>query len=142
MAACAAVPAARARQGAPVPHLEFGQRELRYNPVTERWYDARSTRSRPGFHPRARGFHPTVLEDCIVSDEEPVRIVLTPEQREVVKRLSGQHVEAIELSPDEEKNGPDKQGGPLRFRWRLSAATGIPRQAWVEDEEGSGKKKQ
>jgi hypothetical protein len=82
------------------------------------------------------------LEDCIVSDEEPVRIVLTPEQREVVKRLSGQHVEAIELSPDAEKNETDAQSGPLRFRWRLSAATGIPRHAWVEDEEDSGKKQQ
>lgn len=64
--------------------------------------------------------------------EEPVRIVLTPEQREIVKRLSGQHVEAIELGPDESEAKEPKQGGVLRFLWRLSAATGIPRQKWVE----------
>ncbi len=71
--------------------------------------------------------------------EEPVRIVLTPEQREVVRRLSGQHVEALELEPDPEPapaTDPNKKpGGVLRFRWRLSAATGIPRQAWLPDEE-------
>ena len=71
--------------------------------------------------------------------EEPVRIVLTPEQREVVRRLSGQHVEALELEPDPEPAQPadpnKKPGGVLRFRWRLSAATGIPRQAWLPDEE-------
>lgn len=64
-------------------------------------------------------------------DQDPVRIVLTPEQRELVRRLSGQHVEAIELEPDDAK----KTGGPLQFRWRLSAATGIPRQAWIEEDQ-------
>ena len=63
-------------------------------------------------------------------DLEPVRIVLTPEQRELVKRVSGQHVEAIELEADDTK----QQGGPLRFLWRLSDATGIPRRAWTSDD--------
>ena len=62
-----------------------------------------------------------------MAEQEPVRIVLTPEQRKQVRRLSGQVVEALELEPDEKK----KVGGPLRFLWRLSAATGIPRQAWM-----------
>jgi len=66
-----------------------------------------------------------------VSEEQPVRIVLTPEQRETLHRLSGQHVDAIEVTPDEVKKG----GGPLRFLWRLSAASGIPRQAWTNDDE-------
>jgi hypothetical protein len=65
----------------------------------------------------------------IMSDQEPVRIVLTAEQRELVKRLSGQHVDAIDVAPDDMKKG----GGPLRFFWRLSAATGIPRQAWGDE---------
>ena len=65
--------------------------------------------------------------------EEPVRIVLTPEQREVVLRMSGQNIDAIELTPD----GEDKTGGPLRLLWRLSAATGIPRQRWFKPEPGS-----
>ena len=72
-----------------------------------------------------------------MTEEEPVRLVLTPEQREIVKRLSGQHVEAIELEPEKPAaneaptNEPPKKG-VLRFLWRLSAATGIPRQRWVE----------
>lgn len=66
-----------------------------------------------------------------MSEEKPVRIVLTTEQRETLHRLSGQHVDAIEVTPDEAKKG----GGPLRFLWRLSGATGIPRQAWTKDDE-------
>ena len=62
--------------------------------------------------------------------DEPVRIVLTPEQREVLLRLSGQNIEAIELKPD----APDKGSGVLRLLWRLSAATGIPRQTWSKSE--------
>ncbi len=66
--------------------------------------------------------------------EEPIRIVLTPEQREVVHRMSGKHVEAIELSPDET---PGQTGAPLKFLWRLSAASGIPRLKWDDGDEGS-----
>jgi hypothetical protein len=61
-----------------------------------------------------------------MADEEPVRIVLTPEQRETVMRLSGQNIDAIELTPDDVKKG----GGPINLLWRLSEATGIPRQRW------------
>ena len=61
--------------------------------------------------------------------QEPIRIVLTPEQREQVLRASGQHAEMVELTPDSDKGG---KGGVLRFLWRLSAATGIPRQEWVQ----------
>ena len=73
-----------------------------------------------------------------MAEEEPVRIVLTDEQREVVRRLSGQHVEAIELKAEDSQ----AKGGVMRFLWRLSGATGIPRQAWVTDDEsqdGGGK---
>lgn len=73
--------------------------------------------------------------------ELPVRIVLTPEQREVVKRLSGQHVEAIELTPEQPDAAEPSRGGPLRFLWRLSQATGIPRQAWMTAEEQKGDSK-
>lgn len=66
-----------------------------------------------------------------MAEEQPVRIVLTPEQRETVRRLSGQQIDAIELTPDDVKQG----GGPLRFLWRLSASSGIPRQAWGTDDE-------
>lgn len=73
--------------------------------------------------------------------EPPVRIVLTPEQREVVKRLSGQHVEAIELASDQPETTSPPTGGPLRFLWRLSQATGIPRQAWITETDKEGESK-
>ena len=66
----------------------------------------------------------------MAQEGEPVRIVLTPEQREIVQRLSGQNFEAIELEADE----PDKPSGTLRFLWRRSASSGIPRQEWVADD--------
>ena len=76
----------------------------------------------------------------MAEEEEPVRLVLTPEQREIVRRLSGQHVEAIELEPetpakDEAPTNEPPKKGVLRLLWRLSAATGIPRQAWLPGEE-------
>ena len=68
-----------------------------------------------------------------MADEDPVRIVLTPEQREAVRRLSGQNIDAIELTPDDVKKG----GGPINLLWRLSEATGIPRQRWFTRGPGS-----
>jgi hypothetical protein len=74
----------------------------------------------------------------MADQEEPVRIVLTPEQREVVKRMSGKYVEAIELEPDQTEK--KKESGILKFRWRLSAATGIPRQIWGGDDDEAREK--
>ena len=71
-----------------------------------------------------------------MSEEKPVQIVLTPEQREMVRRMSGQNIDAIELEPDATK----KDGGALKFVWRLSNASGIPRQRWADDEEEEPKK--
>jgi len=71
-----------------------------------------------------------------MSEQEPVRIVLTPEQREQVRRVSGQVVDAIEIDQTTAKKG----GGILRFLWRLSAATGIPRQAWTTEDPKEPKK--
>ena len=73
-----------------------------------------------------------------MSEEPPVRLVLTPEQREIVRRLSGQHVEAIDLEPDPKPGPAGAQGGVLKLLWRLSAATGIPRQAWMQDDKAAG----
>lgn len=66
-----------------------------------------------------------------MTDGEPVRIVLTPEQRELIHRVSGQHVEAIEIDPDDHKSAD----GHLRFLWRRSATTGIPRQQWIRSDD-------
>jgi hypothetical protein len=68
-----------------------------------------------------------------VTEQDAVLLVLTPEQREIVRRLSGQHVDSIEL----QSAGTEKKGGELRLRWRLSAASGIPRQAWMLDDGAS-----
>ena len=69
-----------------------------------------------------------------MANSENPQIILTPEQREHIRRLSGQVVEAIELVPDE---GGATNSGPLRFLWRKSAATGIPRQLWAADQSDS-----
>ena len=66
-----------------------------------------------------------------MSGDKPVRIQLTPEQQEQLHRLSGQRIDAIEVEPDDARKG----GGPLRLLWRLSAATGIPRRAWMTDDQ-------
>ena len=71
-----------------------------------------------------------------MADEKQLRIVLTPEQKEMVRRMSGQNIDAIEVSPEDTKKG----GGPLRFLWRLSTATGIPRQKWAADDEDESAK--
>jgi hypothetical protein len=68
--------------------------------------------------------------------QEPVRIVLTPEQRELVHRMSGQYIDAIDLESEDTRKG----GGKMRFVWRLSATSGIPRQKWVDDDEAPAPK--
>jgi hypothetical protein len=69
-----------------------------------------------------------------MADEEPMRLVLTKDQREMVKRLSGQDMEVIELTPDEIDPSHGKGAMP-KFLWRLSSTSGIPRQTWTTDDE-------
>jgi hypothetical protein len=60
---------------------------------------------------------------------QPIQIPLTPEQQALIQRLSGQFAQVLELVPD----ATDKASGAgrgLEFRWRLSVASGIPRQQW------------
>ena len=59
----------------------------------------------------------------------PIQLPLTEEQQALIKRLSGQHVQVLELVPDP-ADGATGAGQGLNFRWRLSVATGIPRQRW------------
>ncbi|HTC24235.1 MAG TPA: hypothetical protein VK688_07735 [Gemmatimonadales bacterium] len=65
-----------------------------------------------------------------MSDEpRPIQVPLTPEQQALIRRLSGQHAEILELTP--EAGDPSSGAGEgLRFRWRLSLSSGIPRQSW------------
>ena len=60
---------------------------------------------------------------------QTIQIPLTPEQQEMIRRLSGQFAQMLELVP-ETGDGASGQGRGLQFRWRLSVATGIPRQKW------------
>ena len=59
----------------------------------------------------------------------PIQLPLTEEQQALIQRLSGQHVQVLELTPDA-TDGASGAGHGLNFRWRLSVATGIPRQLW------------
>ena len=59
----------------------------------------------------------------------PIQLSLTEEQQALIQRLSGQHVQALELTPDP-TDGATGAGQGLKFKWRLSVATGIPRQGW------------
>jgi hypothetical protein len=61
---------------------------------------------------------------------QPIHVPLTPDQQALIKRLSGQHAEILELTPEAE-NPAGGTGQTLRFRWRLSLTTGIPRQEWT-----------
>lgn len=59
----------------------------------------------------------------------PIEIELTEEQQQLIRRLSGQFAKVLQLTPD----AGDAAGGAgrgLQFRWRLSVASGIPRQVW------------
>lgn len=60
---------------------------------------------------------------------ESIQIPLTPEQQSLIRRLSGQFAQVLELVPDA-AGGASGEGRGLQFRWRLSVATGIPRQQW------------
>jgi hypothetical protein len=66
-----------------------------------------------------------------------IEIPLTPEQQALIHRLSGQHAEILELTP-EPQDPATGVGQTLRFRWRLSDATGIPRLNWVRGKPTSG----
>jgi hypothetical protein len=60
---------------------------------------------------------------------QPIQIPLTEEQQALIQRLSGQHAQILELVP-ESTDGMSGVGRTMRFHWRLSTATGIPRQQW------------
>jgi len=67
---------------------------------------------------------------------KPIQIALTPEQQAMILRMSGQHAQMLELTPEADAPGSGS-GQSLRFQWRLSSASGIPRQRWVREEPDS-----
>ncbi|HUS14150.1 MAG TPA: hypothetical protein VM536_03935 [Chloroflexia bacterium] len=58
-----------------------------------------------------------------------IEISLTEEQQALIHAMTGEHATVIELAPDPSE-GTSGSGRALRFKWRLSTATGIPRLAW------------
>ena len=64
---------------------------------------------------------------------EHIELDLTPEQQAVIRRLSGQHANVLQLTLDPGKVG-EGAGRVVQFRWRLSEASGIPRQRWDTDQ--------
>ena len=63
---------------------------------------------------------------------ESIQIPLTPEQQQLIQRLSGQFAQVLELTPGR----PIRPGRRLwlALPWRLSSTTGIPRQRWGADD--------
>jgi hypothetical protein len=59
----------------------------------------------------------------------PFILQLTEEQQALIHRLSGQHAQVLELTPDD-GDPSSGSGRAMQFRWRKSAASGIPRQRW------------
>ena len=66
----------------------------------------------------------------MTSPQPPIQLQLTEEQMEILHRVTGEHVAAIELTPDP-SDAASGTGCGLRFAWRLSVDSGIPRQQWV-----------
>ena len=64
------------------------------------------------------------------SDDLPIQLPLTPEQQEMIHRLTGEHANVLELAV-EPGDGSSGTGHGLRFNWRISVDSGIPRQQWA-----------
>lgn len=64
------------------------------------------------------------------SIEPPIQLPLTEEQQELIHRLTGEHAQVLELVPDP-SDGSSGSGCGLRFSWRVSVDSGIPRQQWI-----------
>ena len=66
----------------------------------------------------------------MTSPQPPIQLQLTEEQMEILHRVTGEHVAAIELTPDS-GDSSSGTGRGLRFAWRISVDSGIPRQQWI-----------
>lgn len=60
---------------------------------------------------------------------DAIQIQLTEEQQRLIQRLSGQFAQVLELVPDP-TDATAGAGQGLKFSWRLSVTSGIPRQQW------------
>ena len=69
------------------------------------------------------------MDDAPQDTPQPIEIELTEEQQQLIRRLSGQFAKVLQLTPDP-TDAAAGAGRGLQFRWRLSVASGIPRQVW------------
>jgi hypothetical protein len=75
-----------------------------------------------------------LAETYMTDSQPPIVLQLTKEQQEIVHRMSGQHMQVLELTPDA-TDASSGSGRSMQFRWRQSIATGIPRQQWTASDE-------
>ena len=62
-------------------------------------------------------------------DDLPIQLPLTAEQQELIHRLTGEHANILELVVDA-GDGTSGTARAIRFNWRISVDSGIPRQQW------------
>jgi hypothetical protein len=65
-----------------------------------------------------------------MSGERPIQLPLTKEQQEMIHKVTGEHVNILELAPDP-GDSSSGTGRGLNFNWRISVDSGIPRQQWI-----------
>jgi hypothetical protein len=59
----------------------------------------------------------------MTSSSDPIQIPLTPEQQKLIRQLSGQSAETLELTPDA-AGSSDGVGAGFRFQWRFAGGAG------------------
>jgi hypothetical protein len=64
------------------------------------------------------------------SPELPIQLPLTKEQQELIHRVTGEHVNVLQLAPDP-NDASSGTGRGISFNWRISVDSGIPRQQWI-----------
>ena len=64
------------------------------------------------------------------SPELPIQLPLTKEQQELIHRVTGEHVNVLQLAPDP-NDASSGTGRGINFNWRISVDSGIPRQQWI-----------
>jgi hypothetical protein len=66
----------------------------------------------------------------MTNPQPPIQLRLTEEQQALIHKVTGEHAQVLELTPDP-GDGSSGEGRGLHFGWRVSVDSGIPRQQWV-----------
>ena len=65
----------------------------------------------------------------MTSPKPPFQLKLTEEQQALIHKVTGEHAQMLELTPDPD-SASSGEGRGLQFGWRISVDSGIPRQQW------------